>query len=35
MCEVNRHVRVLELVEEGSVQIDLDNMERGILLCKT
>lgn len=35
ICEISRSARVLELVEEGSLKIEAENMERGIILLKT
>jgi hypothetical protein len=35
ICEVSRHTKILELLEEGEIKIDSENMEKGIILNKT
>ena len=35
VCEVSRHAPVLDLLEEGTQRLELENMERGIMLLKT
>ena len=33
--EVSRHSKILELVEESKLKVDLDTMEKGTILNKT
>ena len=35
VCEVTRHAKVLDLLEEGELKLENENMEKGIILNKT